>query len=215
MTKSTREKLKLVAGKGKRVTTPKEPVTSIVPSKKKVDSGAKGSTYERRIAKLFSQWAGELIRRTPMSGGWAGSKAFDVAGDLVSNNPAFTLHIEAKKHERWRLEDLLTGARKEGSTSLIAWWEQATRECPESKSPLLVFSRNLLPDLVMLYEEDMFLLTENQDINKCINFIWAGLRHGNGSVLILTLDEFFKQARPPEGCKNHSTWKRGNRVQSL
>jgi hypothetical protein len=31
----------------------------------------KRSTYERRIATLFAEWTGDIVKRTPLSGGWA------------------------------------------------------------------------------------------------------------------------------------------------
>jgi hypothetical protein len=208
MPSDVRERLKAKAGKGGRVKSIGEPITTLQkPKRKGVNGSVKGGVYERKIAKLFSRWSGEMIRRTPRSGGWAGKAEFDVAGDLVCGNAAFSLHIEAKNREDWALEDLLTGHRAKGELSIQAWWQQTTRECPVGKLPILVFTRNRLADLVMMREEDLYKLSDKDTFTRCISFIWDGLPHGNGPVVLFTLQRFFAQLRPPVGCANHATWK--------
>lgn len=104
----------------------------------------KGAAFEREVAKLFSEAYGLEFRRTPLSGGWA--KDADVAaGDLVCiDDPDFPYMIECKKAENWKFESLFT----DNHTWFDNWWEQAVEECPDSKEPLLVFSRNYMPILV-------------------------------------------------------------------
>lgn len=123
-----------------------------------VNGRQKGSTFERVVAKEFAVWTKDVVKRTPMSGGWSREKAFDVAGDLVFTRVK-TLHVECKKQEGWALEDLLIGVNK---NKVRSWWRQCTRECPKdasgryAKLPLLVFARNRVAPLVMLpWERDM------------------------------------------------------------
>lgn len=105
----------------------------------------KGAGFERQVAKIFGEAYGIKLRRTPMSGGWA-QGAEEVAGDLVSVDPdyEFAYCVECKKQEGWRLESLLTG----NHTWFDDWWRQLMNECPNDKTPLLVFSRNRAPIFV-------------------------------------------------------------------
>src|SRR6202042_2353734 len=65
----------------------------------------KGSVFERKVAKMYEAWTGDRVRRTPLSGGWAGA-AFGVKGDLVFAR-VDSIHNECKNHEGWFLEDLI------------------------------------------------------------------------------------------------------------
>lgn len=109
-----------------------------------VDGRRKGSNYENKIAKLFGEAFGMEFRRTPLSGGWAKGNP-GVAGDLVcmDMDPGdFLWHIECKNAEGWKLESLFTSKHK----WFDDWWDQAVRECPDGKSPVLVFSRAYIGD---------------------------------------------------------------------
>lgn len=119
-----------------------------------MNSRDKGSTYERGIAKILSEWAGMEVRRTPLSGGWSKDPGFNVAGDVVCSDPRFYLHCEMKKREGWYLEDLLAGVRLSGTSSLWSWWSQCTKECVEGRAPLLIFSKNRFISLGMMREAD-------------------------------------------------------------
>jgi hypothetical protein len=175
--------------------------------RKPKNSRAKGAAYELKIAKKLAAWCGEILRRTPMSGGWSKDAAFGVGGDLVCDNPCFSYHVEMKKREGWRLEDLLTGANNVGSISIRSWWDQTVRESAHTgKIPLLVFSRNLLPDLVMVraasYAGQRLL-----NLPGTLTAILPDFETTDAEVLLCSLDLFLSEVQPPPGTKGHKTWR--------
>jgi len=112
-------------------------------------SKRKGATFELKIAEMFTEAFGKEFRRTPLSGGWA-KGTDEVAGDLVCvNDLDFPYSIECKKAEGWFLDSLFTDQH----AWFDAWWTQAVAECPDGKSPLLVFSRNRMPTYVASYAD--------------------------------------------------------------
>lgn len=172
-------------------------------------SKTKGSTYERRIAAKFGAWCGEKLRRTPQSGGWHGGEAHGVSGDLICDNPKFPFHIECKKREGWTLEDLIIGVRSgiTDTRSILGWWNQTLRTCPRGKEPMLVFSRNRVPDLVMMRRTDMTnrLVKENLWTVELLAHYTFAL--DSGEIAIFSLDDFFAKVRPPKGCSKRKKWK--------
>ena len=94
-------------------------------------SKAKGSNYERDVAKKFKAHYNEELTRTPQSGGFAkkSSKADEFRGDIVSldENVELVLHIECKNAKTW---------------SLPAWFTQAESDKPDGKKPIVVFHRH-------------------------------------------------------------------------
>lgn len=112
----------------------------------------KGQRYERKIAKIFSEWAGMDMLRTPLSGGWARGRA-DVTGDIVPGdaNRQFPFSIECKKNESWTWEQV----HHQIGPVLNSWWQQTVDECAPGKIPLLIFSRNRYDDYVLFSSDHM------------------------------------------------------------
>ena len=115
--------------------------------KKKINSRAKGSSYERDIAKKLSKWSNINIRRSPQSGGW------NQRGDLTPVNPEdmvkWPFNFELKKRQGWRLSELLT--YKNRQTGILSWWDQSLKDAKVSKKiPVLVFSKNFDNDYVCI-----------------------------------------------------------------
>ena len=94
-------------------------------------SKAKGSNYERDVAKKFKAQYNEELTRTPQSGGFAkkSSKADEFRGDIVSldENVELVLHIECKNAKSW---------------SLPAWFTQAESDAPKGKVPCVIFHKH-------------------------------------------------------------------------
>ena len=90
----------------------------------------KGANYEREIAKHFSDIYPELdLKRTPQSGGFAKSSTNSVIkGDISNLNEEmdFNLHIECKNQK---------------SLALFKWYDQAREECPQGKTPIVIFKK--------------------------------------------------------------------------
>lgn len=110
----------------------------------------KGANFERTIAKKFQQRYGIELKRTPQSGGFAkkSEKADDYRGDItiVDTTKMLLVHIECKDQKTW---------------SLKQWIEQSENDCPEGRTPIVVFHQhNSSKDYVCLSLEDFFNLVE-------------------------------------------------------
>lgn len=122
--------------------------------KKGKRSKAKGSSYEREIAKLFEKQYGEELKRTPQSGGFSkkSAKADEFRGDIVCLNPdvEMQVHIECKNTKTWQLPK---------------WFEQAESDCPKGKKPVVVFHKHgTSKQYVALSLEDFFSLVPKNAI---------------------------------------------------
>lgn len=122
----------------------------------------KGGQYERDIAKKFQSHYGVELKRTPQSGGFAkkSDKADDYRGDITIVDPKqmLLIHIECKDQKTWKLRD---------------WIEQAVSDCPDDRTPLVVFHQhNSSNDYVCLSLEDFFkLVDKNKVVGKRV-FKW-------------------------------------------
>lgn len=171
--------------------------------KRGVNSRAKGSAYERRIAKVFDDYHGGTWRRTPMSGGWSKSAEHGVAGDLVCTAET-PLHVELKNREGWDLTDLILGVRSKGSTSIMEWWRQTSREAKNNnkKIPLLIFRRNHLSDsLVMLKRAKcrFDLGTETPE-----HFVFRDKK--GFEFVIVSLRTYLQTVAPPRNAPSYVKW---------
>lgn len=128
----------------------------------------KGNTYERAIAKIFTQTYypdgdGEF-RRVPLSGGW--DKRM-VPGDLVALryvntegvgmviDDSFPLSIECKTWKGENVKHFFSGLYS-NETILFDWIRQATEDCePSKKMPVVVF-KLLRTENILLMESNVF-----------------------------------------------------------
>ena len=119
-------------------------------------SKAKGSCFERDVAKKFKMQYGEELTRTPQSGGFAkkSTKADEFRGDIVSidESVVLELHIECKNAKSW---------------SLPAWLKQAESDCPKGKVPCVIFHKHgTSKDYIALSLEDFFKIVPKETILK-------------------------------------------------
>ena len=211
------KRLRAAAGKGpSRGKAGREPVTSIAKvesDRARKNSREKGNRAELDVAEAFARWCGEVVRRTPGSGGWSNAK-FGVTADLVCANQAFPFHVEVKHREGWALDDLVTGVRREHDKSIVQWWKQCVESCPKHKrftgrgreeddgvteflkEPLLVFRRNRQPWLVMMRHHNP--LARQTDVA-----VFELPYVGASSVAVMRLDVFLDLEPVPKGLKNH------------
>ena len=111
-------------------------------SAKNRNNRSRGSANERRLAKLLSNW---WIRngvkydflRTPQSGGSKLKDGFDMAGDITTNAPDWPFHVEAKREAAWDILQLITGV---SGGRIMAYWKQASEDCPTGKTPFVIMS---------------------------------------------------------------------------
>jgi hypothetical protein len=218
--KGTKAKLRAAAGKGpSRNRAGREPVTSVAKvesDRARKDSRRKGNRGELEVAEMFSRWCGEVVRRTPMSGGWSNAR-FGVTGDLVCDNPAFPYHVEVKLREGWVLDDLVTGVRREHDKSIVQWWKQCFESCPRKedklnridnrgrftllKEPLLVFRRNRQPWLAMMRSDVGRALFDGH--GEWCNAYFALPYAPACEVGVMLLDRFLGHVPVPRGLSNH------------
>lgn len=117
-------------------------------SRKGRTSRNKGATYERDIAKRFKSALDTEFVRTPQSGGFAknNAKAGDFRGDIVTADEDVdcTLHVECKNAKSW---------------SLPAWLRQSREDCPEGKTPCVIFHQHgTSEDFIALSLDDFLKL---------------------------------------------------------
>jgi hypothetical protein len=110
------------------------------------------------VASFLSKWwEGAEFRRTPSSGGWAGSKKaredYGATGDIVCSDPSFPFCVEVKSAEGWELEHLVQAPL---TSSLFRYWGQTVEQTPVGKIPLLIFTKKFRPWYVM-FDTSSFL----------------------------------------------------------
>jgi hypothetical protein len=132
----------------------------------------KGSSFERKISKLFTQWWNDAgfegtFDRVPASGGiYRKVERSDYIGDISCTPDVFSATIECKCTESWEYTELFseTIARKPkliqkgknigkpNSPSGIGeyWWQSCEEGFRASKIPLLIFTKNYHKDLIIV-----------------------------------------------------------------
>lgn len=131
-------------------------------SKRGKSSKRKGSTYERKIAKMYKESLGVELVRTPMSGGFQKNiKATNIKGDLscLDDSIDFRLHTECKDQKTVKIRD---------------WFNQACEDCPENHIPTVVLHliqviknnkvTNNSEDLIVLRTKDFLNIVDKSKI---------------------------------------------------
>ena len=95
--------------------------TNVEDKPKKTNGKAKGNVFERKIAKIMTEWTGIKFERVPASGGLHWKKDNRVYGDIVCNDPDFPFVIECKNREKWKMDNVF-----KGSAEVEKGWEQVT-----------------------------------------------------------------------------------------
>ena len=152
-----------------------------------VNSKTKGDTYERKIAKKLTEWTGLKFERVPASGGLKWAEDNRVYGDIVTNDPDFPITIECKNREEWNMDSLINGSKK-----VAAWWNQVTDDTAVTgNAPMVIFTRNLQPDYVMIraesFEEGLL------ELKSYLEFMMEVVVSGE-HVMIFKLDELIEKA---------------------
>lgn len=153
--------------------------------KKPINSKAKGSEFERRVAKVLSKWWGEEFHRTPASGGLHWHEDNRVAGDIVTPEKSkFPFTVECKKREEWMLEQII-----KGTGEIEKWWTQALGDSERvGLKPLLIFSKNFAPNYVMMHLDDFMGI----DIESKVEISFFTFYKNGSSRAILLLDDLVK-----------------------
>lgn len=155
-----------------------------------INSKAKGSGYELKIAKKLTQWSGYEFNRTPMSGGLRWQEDNNVSGDIVP--PAelkFPFSVECKKREiDWDFDFLLK------KTSPI--WDFYKQSCRDSsryldkgvrKEPMVVFSKNRRESYVMFHKDVFNILFKDKKVEHIDVYLYEECH-----VVIMSFEKFLE-----------------------
>ncbi len=118
---------------------------------------AKGKGYERRIAKILTEWWCSTLHRTPTSG------VNIYSGDIVDDKGNFPFIVECKKNEDWLFGNLLE--ETQNKKTLWGFWKQSLNSWletdphhKENDPRLVVFSKRSVKDYFMVGEESLVAL---------------------------------------------------------
>jgi hypothetical protein len=116
-------------------------------------SKRKGKTYERRCAKLLTEFTGFGFRSVPSSGGFnkfGGVKIREelFCGDLICDSPDFKFCVEAKNREEFSFTTILKNAQ---TAAFTKWWYQCLEDAKTVKLlPILFFKPDYQADFIAL-----------------------------------------------------------------
>ena len=112
----------------------------------------KGNTFERKVAKILSDWSGQQFNRVPLSGAlrWETNDK-RVVSDVVpppSMKWPFSVECKCVEHD-WDFSMLLIG-----TSTFWKHWEQANGDAQrEEMIPMLVFTKNYRNTYVAIYKD--------------------------------------------------------------
>lgn len=121
----------------------------------------KGNNFERKVAKLLSDWAGVKFMRTPSSGAIHNFNDKRVVSDIVPplSLGEFPFSIECKCVEcSWEFSTIIENT----SQNMRDHWSQAVDDSNrEHLRPMLIFSKNFRDIFVSIRKEDYDVLPLN------------------------------------------------------
>jgi len=145
--------------------------------RKGVNGKAKGSTFERRVAKYLTTWLTEHnidgeFTRVPSSGGLRWKQNDSVVGDITLSSPTHeTLcTFECKNQEKWSLWKLFgyhtVPANPKGPSTLQGFWGQACSDAArtETKFPTLIMTKNHRPIILVIPENINVVLAHRNEL---------------------------------------------------
>lgn len=155
--------------------------------KKKKNGNRKGGDFERKIAKLMTEWTGVKFERVPASGGLHWKNDNRVYGDIVCNDPTFPFVVECKNRQSWNMDALIKGSKE-----VEKWWAQVNKDAAATGlQPLLIFTRNQQPDYLAIKVNTF--IEDFVETKHCGFEFWLETRICNERVLIFKLDEFLSK----------------------
>ncbi|KKW10748.1 MAG: Resolvase [Candidatus Gottesmanbacteria bacterium GW2011_GWB1_49_7] len=144
-------------------------------------SRRKGKRGERKLIPILETWWGTKFRRTPGSGGLRWGTDSRVAGDLVTNDPAFPWVIEEKNQEKWDLHQIF---QEKGP--IFDWFHQAAQAGKRvGKLPILFFTKNYQPYFIMIRRRDLLKHQNQFLVPKTV----LRVKRNKTTYLIATTDE--------------------------
>nr|DAL07236.1 MAG TPA: holliday junction resolvase [Caudoviricetes sp.] len=120
-----------------------------------MNSKAKGSKFERKIASWFTQWTNFKFERNRLgSGAWHSNK--DATSDLTCTDEKHAhrckITIECKNYKEIKFEHVLLGNKV---CDIIKFWEQASTDAKRAgKYPILCMRYNSMPSTEFFFVVD-------------------------------------------------------------
>lgn len=122
-------------------------------------SKRKGKTYERRCAKILTEYTNTNFRKTPGSGGFNKQGGVTIreelfCGDLICDSPNFRYCIEAKNREEFSFTALL---KSPATAAFTKWWYQCVEDAKMvGLEPLMFFKPNNRDDFIVMTLEEWY-----------------------------------------------------------
>lgn len=164
----------------------------------KINSRNKGNTFERKIAKAFTDWSGGkmIFRRSPLSGGWEPRVQ---TGDIfpIGFQDHFPFIIEVRKNEQFSIDKALSG-----SCIIDKWFQEKKtmyddyrkKHKLEYKELIFIMSRNGMKPVVVEELKSTFIRPDyhhdyNIDKPRPNTKTWIGeIRNDGRGYIIFDLD---------------------------
>jgi len=155
----------------------------------------KGASYERKIAKVFSQWSGKEFYRTPASGAWASQRLGQdsQSGDIVAPSSInFPFSVELKNHEGISLENFM---RSNGE--IPQFFTQNIGDAVRAKKvPMLIVHKNRSPNYLAVPNNEIML---SDLIDNHLDYMTTTIKYKDAltdedlyiDVIVMTLEDFF------------------------
>ncbi|MEM5853355.1 MAG: hypothetical protein QW228_03225 [Candidatus Aenigmatarchaeota archaeon] len=159
--------------------------------KRSINTKAKGDSFERKVAKIFTNWYGKTVRRTPLSGQIA------IKSDIISDED-FPFLIECKKHERFYLEEILSSGVNFRKMLLDIEDQKNSLFYKENKIQAIIYSRSRTSIYIILPEREFKKVkTEVRErILKDLN--WIMLKFKDMNFYVFLLADFLREIKPSE-----------------
>lgn len=120
------------------------------------NSKKKGSRFELKVSKWFTQWTSFKFGRTPYSG--ANHQSRDLSSDIMCQDERHAhrckISVECKNYKEIKFEHILLGNK---GCDILKFWEQSSKDAKRAnKVPILCMRYNSMPS-----EEFFFVVGKN------------------------------------------------------
>lgn len=151
------------------------------------NSKAKGSRFERVVAKYFTEWTSYDFGRSPQSGSFHNNR--DLGSDLICNDDHHKrrccISIECKNYQDIRFEHILLGNKR---CKILSFWDQASRDAKRTKKlPILCMRYNSMPKGEFFFVVDPLIASSLLELQKPDGLISKLMVINNPDLLKLSI----------------------------
>ena len=119
----------------------------------------RGKTYERRCAKILTEYTSINFRKTPGSGGFNKQGGVSIreelfCGDLICDSSNFRYCVEAKNRDSFSFTAILKSPK---TAVFTKWWYQCVEDAKMvGLEPLMFFKPNIRDDFIIITKTEWF-----------------------------------------------------------